>query len=283
VSAEQGGALGGACGSPPNVEKKVDKNVENNVEKNREQHDEQRSERHAEPLDEQPGAQRAASHVKPHDADGLESICAQLDLVVSAVQILAMKRYLDLLQRWNVAYNLTAVRERQAMLSHHFADCLAIIPALLRWQAQHNPENNTRLRALDVGSGGGLPGVVMAVMLASLDVVCVDTVGKKAAFVRQVAGSVPLPNLRAEHARVEALKAAPFHLITSRAFATLADFVRLSRPSLAAGGAWLAMKGKLPNDEMAALPSDVEVFHVEQLQVPGLDAQRCLVWMRPKG
>jgi 16S rRNA (guanine527-N7)-methyltransferase len=214
--------------------------------------------------------------------DALTSICAQLGVTATSAQTQALVRYLDLLQSWNAAYNLTAVRERQAMLSHHLADCLAIVPALLRWQAEQSPAATTRLRVLDVGSGGGLPGVVIAAMQPGWDVVCVDTVGKKAAFVRQVAGSVPLPNLRAEHARVEALKSPTFQLITSRAFATLADFVELSRPSLAPGGAWLAMKGKLPSEEVAALPLDVEVFHVEQLQVPGLDAQRCLVWMRPK-
>jgi 16S rRNA (guanine527-N7)-methyltransferase len=134
---------------------------------------------------------------------------------------------------------------------------------------------------LDVGSGGGLPGVVLALMRPALDVTCVDAVGKKAAFVRQVAGALALPNLHAVHGRVEALRAPPFELVTSRAFASLADFVRLTRPLLAPGGSWLAMKGKLPADEIAALPADVTVFHVEPIGVPGLDAERCLVWIKP--
>jgi 16S rRNA (guanine527-N7)-methyltransferase len=223
----------------------------------------------------------APDEVSP-STDPLESICARLGIAATDSQIQALHRYLDLLQSWNTAYNLTAVRDRQAMLSHHLADCLAIVPALVRWRAEHSPEPTNRLRVLDVGSGGGLPGVVIAVMLPGCDVVCVDTVGKKAAFVRQVVGSVPLSNLRAEHVRIETLRSAPFQLVTSRAFATLADFVNLSRASLAGNGVWLAMKGKLPGDEMSALPGDVEVFHVEQLRVPGLDAQRCLVWMRLK-
>jgi 16S rRNA (guanine527-N7)-methyltransferase len=218
----------------------------------------------------------------PAAVDALISICRQLGVAASSTQIQALVRYLDLLQSWNAAYNLTAVRDRQAMLSHHLADCLAIVPALQRWHGEQKVINTTRPRVLDVGSGGGLPGVVIAALQPGWDVVCVDTVGKKAAFVRQVAGGLPLPNLRAEHARVESLRLPPFQLITSRAFATLADFVRLSRACLAPGGVWLAMKGKLPSEEIAALPLDVEVFHVEQLQVPGLDAQRCLVWMRAK-
>jgi 16S rRNA (guanine527-N7)-methyltransferase len=123
---------------------------------------------------------------------------------------------------------------------------------------------------------------VLAAVESGWDVTCVDTVGKKAAFVRQVAAELALPNLHAEHARVEALKAPPFDLVTSRAFASLADFVQLTRPLLAPSGAWMAMKGKTPSDEIAALPADVAVFHVEPLAVPGLDAERCLVWMRPR-
>jgi 16S rRNA (guanine527-N7)-methyltransferase len=123
---------------------------------------------------------------------------------------------------------------------------------------------------------------VLAVTEPNWDVSCVDTVGKKAAFVRHVAGELGLPNLHAEHARVEHLQRAPFDVITSRAFASLADFVRLTRHLLAPGGVWMAMKGKRPDDEIAALPAGVEVFHVEPITVPGLDAQRCLVWMRLK-
>jgi 16S rRNA (guanine527-N7)-methyltransferase len=133
---------------------------------------------------------------------------------------------------------------------------------------------------LDVGSGGGLPGVVIAALLSQMDVTCVDAVGKKVAFVRQVAGALQLANLQGVHARVEGLKLPAFHVITSRAFASLDLFVRLTEKHLAADGVWLAMKGRLPDEEMAALPPTVEVFHVEQLAVPTLDGRRCLVWMR---
>jgi 16S rRNA (guanine527-N7)-methyltransferase len=113
-----------------------------------------------------------------------------------------------------------------------------------------------------------------------MDVTCVDAVGKKVAFVRQVAGSLQLANLHGAHARVEDLRLPPFQVITSRAFATLELFIRLTEPHLAEDGVWLAMKGRTPEEEMAAIPAAVEVFHVEQLVVPTLDAQRCLVWMR---
>ena len=137
------------------------------------------------------------------------------------------------------------------------------------------------LTLLDVGSGGGLPGVVFAICCPDVDVSCVDTVGKKAAFIQQAAVALKLRNLHGVHARVETLST-PFDLISCRAFASLPDFVTWSRSALAAPhGVWLAMKGKHPEDEIAALPADVAVFHVEQLTVPGLDAERCIVWMKP--
>ena len=205
--------------------------------------------------------------------DEIAALCAASGLSPSTQQLQALADYLVLLQRWNATYNLTAVRDPAAMLTQHLADCLAVVPPM-----QRHAEAG---RLLDVGSGGGLPGVVIATLLPTWNVTCVDAVGKKMAFVRQVAGTLPLPNLRAEHTRIEQLKQPPYDLITSRAFASLADFTRLTRPHLAAGGVWMAMKGRAPEEETAELPSDVTVFHVEQLAVPGLDAQRCLVWMRP--
>jgi 16S rRNA (guanine527-N7)-methyltransferase len=184
--------------------------------------------------------------------------------------------YLALLAKWNAAYNLTAVRDPAQMRLQHLADCLAVVEPLRRHLAARPA------RILDVGSGGGLPGVVLAAAEPSWDVTCVDSVGKKAAFIRQVAGELALPNLHAEHARVEDLRALPFDTIVSRAFASLGDFVRRTRPLLAPGGVWMAMKGKRPDDEIAALPAGFEAFRVEPLLVPGLDADRCLVWMRPR-
>jgi 16S rRNA (guanine527-N7)-methyltransferase len=207
----------------------------------------------------------------------LADIASRLGLPLPAASTDRLLRYLELLQRWNSTYNLTAVRDPGEMLTQHLADCLAVI-APMRQALAANP----RPRVLDVGSGGGLPGVVVAVLCPDWQVVCVDTVGKKAAFIQQAALELKLPNLRAEHARVEKLAAGSFDLVTSRAFASLADFVRLTRQHLAEQGIWMAMKGKQPDDELAALPADVDVFHVEQLTVPGLHAERCLVWMRPR-
>jgi 16S rRNA (guanine527-N7)-methyltransferase len=186
-----------------------------------------------------------------------------------------LQRYLDLLVKWNTAYNLTAVRDPLQMHTQHLADCLAVVAPLRRELGE------ARLtRILDVGSGGGLPGVVLAMSDPCWHVTCVDAVGKKVAFVRQVASELALPNLHAEHTRVETLNAAPFDVITARAFASLADLARLTEKVMAPQGIWMAMKGKRPHDEIAALPSAVTVFHVEPLIVPGLLAERCLVWMR---
>lgn len=203
-------------------------------------------------------------------AEGLQAF----DLELSEAQQRQLLGYLDLLGKWNKVYNLTAVRDPAEMLTHHLLDSLSVI-APLRRHTGGRP-----LRVLDVGSGGGLPGVVIAICCPELRVDCVDTVGKKAAFIQQAAGALGLPNLRGLHMRVESL-AEGYDVITSRAFASLADFSAWSRQALAEQGVWMAMKGKRPDDEIAALPPEVRVFHVEQLTVPGLNAERCLIWMRP--
>ena len=200
---------------------------------------------------------------------------AALGVTLSDEQRGQLLDYLALLGKWNKVYNLTAVRDPAEMLTHHLLDSLSIIAPLRR----HTGGQPTRL--LDVGSGGGLPGVVIAICCPEIQVSCVDAVAKKAAFVQQVAVALRLPNLRGVHARVEAVQD-KFDVITSRAFASLADFTEWSAPALAEGAVWLAMKGKRPDDEIAALPPGVEVFHVEQLQVPGLGAERCLLWLRTK-
>lgn len=202
---------------------------------------------------------------------------ARLGLELGDLQFERLRDYQALLQKWGKVYNLTAVREPAEMLTHHLLDSLAVVPPLRR---HVEACGLVAPRVLDVGSGAGLPGVVMAICCPEMQVSCVDTVAKKAAFIQQVAVSLRLSNLRGIHARVENLRD-PFDLITSRAFASLPDFVHWSGGALAPGhGVWLAMKGRHPVDEIAALPAAVEVFHVEQLQVPGLDAERCLVWMR---
>ncbi|QNP58396.1 16S rRNA (guanine(527)-N(7))-methyltransferase RsmG [Paenacidovorax monticola] len=202
-----------------------------------------------------------------------------LGLDLDEAQIGQLLDFLALLQKWNKVYNLTAVRDPQEMLTHHLLDSLAAVAPLRRHVAEQGGALPVPLRLLDVGSGGGLPGVVFAICCPGVDVSCVDTVAKKAAFIQQAAAALRLPNLHGIHARVETLPG-PFDVVSCRAFASLPDFTSWSQGALAPGGVWLAMKGKHPADEIAALPSGVQVFHVEQLAVPGLGAERCIVWMR---
>jgi 16S rRNA (guanine527-N7)-methyltransferase len=212
----------------------------------------------------------------------LQAGAEALALGLTDAQITQLLDFLALLQKWNKVYNLTAVRDPREMLTHHLLDSLAAV-APLRRQVAALQQGGARapVRLLDVGSGGGLPGVVFAICCPEVDVSCVDTVGKKAAFIQQAAVALKLRNLHGVHARVETLTT-PFDIISCRAFASLPDFVTWSRAALAAPhGVWLAMKGKHPEDEIAALPADVSVFHVEQLAVPGLDAERCIIWMKP--
>ena len=210
-------------------------------------------------------------------AAGLDAGLEALALDLSPAQRQALLDYLALLQKWNQVYNLTAVRDPQAMLSHHLLDCLAVV-APLRAQLA-NLAMTEPIRLLDVGSGAGLPGLVLAICLPQLQVDCVDTVAKKASFIQQAALSLGLANLRGLHARVESLTAA-YQVVSARAFSSLPDLVAGSDKALLPGGLWMAMKGKTPDEEIQALSQQAQVFHVEPLQVPGLDAQRCIVWMR---
>jgi len=204
----------------------------------------------------------------------LKAGAAELGLDLSLTQLDQLMAYLGLIQKWNKVYNLTAVRDPQEMLTHHLLDSLTAIAPLVR-HTQGQPA-----KVLDVGSGGGLPGIVLAICRPELDVSCVDTVGKKAAFIQQVAATLKLPHLRGIHARVETLTG-PFDVICCRAFASLPDFVSWSRSALAEQGVWMAMKGKHPQTEIDGLPADLNVFHVEPLAVPGLDVERCMVWLKP--
>jgi 16S rRNA (guanine527-N7)-methyltransferase len=207
--------------------------------------------------------------LEPRLRDGV----LQLGLHLDELQIARLLDYLDLIQKWNKVYNLTAVRDPAEMLTHHLLDSLAAVGPL------RGQTGGRAVSLLDVGSGAGVPGVVFAICCPEVRVECVDTVAKKAAFLQQAAVALKLPNLKGLHARVESL-AGPYDIVCSRAFASLADFVNWSSAALAEEGVWLAMKGKHPADEIAALPPGVEVFHVEQLQVPALDAERCIVWMK---
>lgn len=218
---------------------------------------------------------------RDHDRQTLESGLTSLNLPLSPQQVDALLAYMALIQKWNKVYNLTAVRSSADMLTHHLLDSLSVVLPL---RAQLKSLGLEQGSLLDVGSGGGLPGVVLAIVMPQWRITCVDTVAKKAAFVQQVSVSLGLTNLRGLHARVESLRVDAgdgFDVVASRAFASLPDFVNWSTEALLPHGVWMAMKGKLPTDEMAALPTQVQVFHVEPLHVPGLDAERCVVWMRP--
>jgi 16S rRNA (guanine527-N7)-methyltransferase len=202
-----------------------------------------------------------------------------LALDLADAQVRQLLDYMDLIGKWTKVYNLTAVRDPAEMLTHHLLDSLAVNAPLRRQLASMGFADAAPVQLLDVGSGAGLPGVVIAICCPHITVHCVDTVAKKAAFIQQAAASLKLPNLRGIHARVESLTE-PYDVVSSRAFASLVDFVTWSQAALAGQGVWMAMKGKHPSDEMAVLPVGVQVFHVEQLVVPGLDAERCIVWMR---
>lgn len=216
------------------------------------------------------------------DETTLRDGAAQLGLALSDQQCERLLAYGALILKWNKVYNLTALRDPALVLTHHLLDSLSVIAPLQR-RCAVSP--GARLRLLDVGAGAGLPGVVVAILRDDIDVTCVDAVAKKSAFVQQVAVELKLPNLRGLHARVESL-AGSYDVISCRAFASLADFYQGSLQLLSKDGVWLAMKGKLPEaeiaelKEMASLKHGIDVFHVEHLRVPGLDAERCIVWAR---
>jgi len=183
--------------------------------------------------------------------------------------------YLALLDKWNRVYNLTAVRDAERMVSHHLLDSLAALPF---FQADH-PD---LIRVLDVGSGGGLPGIPLAIARPELQVTLIDSVGKKTAFLLQVKAELGLTNLNVVTGRVEDFRPETgFDIITSRAFSDLREFVSLTRHLLNPGGVWLAMKGLHPDEEIAVLPHDVRVSADHALCVPGLDANRHLIILEP--
>ena len=220
---------------------------------------------------------------KPLESE-LRAGARTLGLDLSDAQVDQLLAYQDLIQKWTKVYNLTAVRDPAEMLTHHLLDSLAVVLPLQKQMVAMREAGvlavDASVRLLDVGSGAGLPGAVIAICCPDVTVHCVDTVAKKAAFIQQVAASLKLSNLRGIHARVENLTDT-YQVVSSRAFASLLDFVTWSRKCLVEQGVWMAMKGKHPSDEIAALPAGVQVFHVEPLVVPGLDAERCILWLRP--
>lgn len=176
--------------------------------------------------------------------------------------------YLQLMAKWNRVYNLTALRNPGEWVTHHLLDSLAVLPHV------RSPI------IVDVGSGAGLPGLVLAIVRPGWQVISIEAVDKKAAFQRQVAAELALANVRVEGSRVEdAVLDGGADTLVSRAFSSLTDFVNLTRHLLKPGGRWTAMKGKKPLDEIAALPPDVKVANIVNLNVPGLNAERCVVLM----
>lgn len=206
-------------------------------------------------------------------ADGAD----QLGLDLDHQQIEQLLEYVRLIVRWNRVYNLTAVRDPEDMITQHLLDSLALVGPLRR----HTGGASTEL--LDVGSGAGLPGLVLAIACPEVVVSSVDAVAKKAGFMRQAAAELGLQSFTALHARVETLEPRPWDVIVSRAFGSLVEFTDLTDPLLSLTGTWIAMKGRPPEEEISRLPAAIDMFHVEPLAVPGLDAARCLVWMRRRG
>ena len=219
----------------------------------------------------------------PSRMDGqLEALAPKLGLALTATERERLLAYMALIQRWTKVYNLTAVRNTGEMFTHHLLDCLAVVVPL---RDGMGAAGQGTLRLLDVGSGAGLPGVILAMLNPAWQVTCVDAVAKKAAFIRQASAELGIPNLHGVHGRVEAagtFKTPEFDLITSRAFASIQDFTTLTRSLLAPQGQWAAMKANLSAEEQSDIPADVEMFHVEQLEVPELNEKRCLVWLRPQ-
>jgi 16S rRNA (guanine527-N7)-methyltransferase len=180
-----------------------------------------------------------------------------------------------LLAKWSAVYNLTTRREPAEILTHHLLDSLAVVPFVQRYAA------GGAARILDVGSGGGLPGIPIAIALPELRVTVIDAVAKKCAFMTQAKVELALGNLDVVHARVERFRADAFDCIVSRAFAALADFVSLTRHLLRPGGVWLAMKGALPAEELDRLPDGTRLIEAVKLRVPRLDEQRHLIILGP--
>jgi 16S rRNA (guanine527-N7)-methyltransferase len=213
--------------------------------------------------------------MSPFDADSRARLgkgLSALGIPYTEAQGERLLRYLEELERWNAAYNLTAIRDRRGMILRHLLDSAAILPPLSA--ALHAPGASL----LDVGSGPGLPGLVLAILCPELPVTVLDSNGKKARFLRHAVRALALPKVTVAESRVEDWQAPqPYTLITSRAFSTLAAFFELTAPLLAPGGQWAAMKGKLADQERADCPASVHIREIVRLQVPGLQEDRHLV------
>lgn len=197
-------------------------------------------------------------------------------VALSLAQLASLVEFAELLSHWNRTFNLTAAADAAAIASSHIADCLTLVEPLRRELSK-----SAGRRILDVGSGGGLPGVVIACVAPELTVTCIDAVGKKSAFVVHAAAALRLGNVVALHQRVENFSCGPFDAVVSRAYATIGKFVGDTRHLLGASSVWGAMKGAVPKQELASLPEYVARFHVERLAMVAPQMERCLVWLWP--
>ena len=204
--------------------------------------------------------------VAPVLANGIKELALDLD----HKQHEQLLDYLALLFKWNSVYNLTSVRDPLQMVTHHLLDSLAAVAAFAG-----------AVNVLDVGAGGGLPGIVLAIARPGMNVSLIDTVHKKTAFLKQVKAELELGNVTVHTAKVQELQVEQkFDVITSRAFADLSDFVDWSGHLLAEGGKFIALKGVAPPSEQERLPPQWKVSQLQPLQVPGLDAERHLVFIK---
>ena len=220
---------------------------------------------------------RASSRPDPSplEAQAIRSASAELGVSLTVDQAARLASFAALLVKWNRVYNLTSLDKPEQVLTHHLLDSLSIVPHLEQLAGGRS------LRILDVGAGGGLPSIPVALALRAMRVTALDSVQKKVAFLQQVQLELGLANLEAVHSRVEQYRADPFDVIVSRAFATLTDIVHLTSHLLAQGGVWAAMKGSYPAEEINALPSTVELLSAVKLRVPLLGAERHLIVLRP--
>lgn len=197
----------------------------------------------------------------------LDAGLAALGIALDATAIARLLDYIGLLERWNAAYNLTAVRDPAEMVTRHLVDSLAILPYV------------SGATLADLGSGAGLPGIPLAIAVPERETLLVDSNGKKARFLREAVRRLDLERVRVAESRVEDVAGA-FDCITARAFASLADMLGWGGHLLAPGGTWLAMKGRIAEDEVDAVPADFRVEKIVTLNVPGLDAERHLIVLK---
>ncbi|MFT7558401.1 MAG: 16S rRNA (guanine527-N7)-methyltransferase [Flavobacteriales bacterium] len=205
----------------------------------------------------------------------LKQASETLELDLTEKQYQQLLEYLALFIKWNKSYNLTAVRDPEQMLIKHLLDSLSLVPSIEKQSAQ---------RLLDVGTGGGLPGIPLAICFPDRHFSLLDSAGKKMRFLFQVKQSLALENVELHNLRVEQLKTdQKYDAIISRAFASIDDFTALTEHLLAERGSFLAMKGVFPNDELSAVEKNYIVLDHQNLNVPGLDAERCLITLGRRG